>query len=185
MLNNSLYGNYRQISFAEAWPEVDVFLAELAETEIPLPITTENLTTLYYLLYSRYGNDIIASSDINRFKFNVASIIFQYGGTWEKRLKVQEELRELSSDELLEGAKQIWNHAYNPSTAPTTQATQELPYINQQTVSHNKRGKLEGYAALWQLLDTDVTGEFLDKFKRLFLTIVQPELPLWYITEEN
>lgn len=78
---DSYYGNYRQISFAECWSEVDEFTNDLYETQIPLPLTEEELKTLYYLLYSRYGNDIISASDINRFKFNVASIIFQYGGT--------------------------------------------------------------------------------------------------------
>lgn len=182
---NSYYGNYRQISFADCWSTADEFTTDLHATEIPLPLTDEELTTLYYLLYSRYGNDIIAASDINRFKFNVASIIFQYGGTWSKRLEIQKKLRELSEDELLAGAKQIYNRAENPSTAPSTQYLEELPYINSQTVSSVKRGKLDGYAYLWDLLDTDVTGEFLDKFKKLFLIILQPEKPLWYVTEEN
>lgn len=182
---DSYYGNYRQISFAECWSEVDEFTTDLHATEIPLPLTEEELKTLYYLLYSRYGNDIISASDINRFKFNVASIIFQYGGTWAKRLEIQKKLRELSEDELLAGAKQIHNRAENPSTAPSTQYLEELPYINSQTVSSVKRGKLDGYAYLWDLLDTDVTGEFLDKFKKLFLFILQPEKPLWYVTEEN
>lgn len=181
----SLYGNFRQITFAEAWDNVDAFIDDLAETTIPLPIIEEQQKILYYLLYSRYGNSVIASSDTNRFKFNVASIIFQYGGAWAKRLEIQEKLRGLTEDELIIGAKHIYNHSYNPSDAPTTQALEELATINEQTVSHSKRGKLDAYAFLWELLDTDVTGEFLDRFKPLFLTIVQPELPLWYITEDD
>lgn len=182
---HSLYGNFRQITFANAWEDVDMFLEDLAATNIPLPVEEDKLTVLYYLLYSRYGNSVIASSDVNRFKFNVASIIFQYGGSWSKRLEIQEKLRGLTEDELIVGAKHIYNHSYNPSDAPSTQALEELTTINEQTVSHNKRGKLDAYAFLWELLDTDVTGEFLDKFKQLFLVIVQPELPLWYVTEDD
>lgn len=34
------------------------------------------------------------------------------------------------------------------------------------------------------MIATDVTKEFLDKFKRLFLTIVEPQEPLWYVSED-
>ena len=39
---------------------------------------------------------------------------------------------------------------------------------------------MDAYAMLIALLETDVTESFLDKFKKLFLKVVQPELPLWY-----
>ena len=41
---------------------------------------------------------------------------------------------------------------------------------------------MDAYAMLIALLETDVTESFLDKFKKLFLKVVQPELPLWYAT---
>lgn len=181
---NSLYGNFRQIKFSECWENVDLFVEDMEETGIPVKITNDSLKTLFYLLYSYYGNSVIASSDINRFKFNVASMIFQFGPTWEKRIEIQDKLRNLTDAEIERGAVQIYNHAYNPSTAPTTQTSEEISYINEQTVTKNKKGKLDGYAFLWDLLDTDVTGEFLKKFNKLFLVIVQPEKPLWYVSEE-
>ena len=33
------------------------------------------------------------------------------------------------------------------------------------------------------LVEKDVTEEFMNKFKKLFLIIVEPQLPLWYLTE--
>ena len=35
------------------------------------------------------------------------------------------------------------------------------------------------------MLRSDVTEEFLGKFKRLFIYIVEPESPLWYVTDIN
>ena len=139
---------------------------------------------LYGLLIARYSNSVIASSDINRFIANVAAIIFQYGPTWETRLRIQKNLRELSDEDLKKGSTDIYNHSYNPSNSPSTQTTEELPTINEQTVTKRRKGPLDAYAYLWDLLDTDVTGQFLDKFKNLFLIIVQPEKPLLYVTEE-
>lgn len=183
MWNNSLYGNYRQVKFTDVYPDVDTFLANYNSNGIKTTISQESATTLYYLIYSRYGNSVIASSDTNRFKYNLFGTIFSYGPTWEKRLEIQEKLRDLTDDDLFTGATQIYNHSYNPGTAPATNYLDELPAINEQNTSKHKKDKMSGYAMLISLLETDVTERFLDKFRKLFLNVVQPELPLWYATE--
>lgn len=183
MWNNSLYGNYRQVKFTDVWKDVNSFLTEYQNNGIKTTISQQSAQTLYYLLYSRFGNSTIASSDTNRFKYDVWGTIFSYGPTWEKRLEIQEKLRGLSDDELFTGATQIFNHAYNPGTAPSTSTLDELTAINEQNTNKNKKDKLNAYAMLMSLLEIDVTQQFLDKFKKLFLTVVQPELPLWYTTD--
>lgn len=103
----------------------------------------------------------------------------------------------------------IHNHAYNPSTDPSTQSTTELNYINEQhvdkfgktntmsgsiantsTQTNNlstsdavTKGILDGYTELWELLVSDVTEEFINKFKYLFKTFVKPGTYL-YESEE-
>lgn len=183
MWNKSLYGNYRQVKFTDVYPDVATFLAEYNNNGIKTTISQDSATTLYYLIYSRFGNSVIASSDTNRFKYDLFGTIFSYGPTWEKKLDIQEKLRNLTDDELFAGATQIYNHAYNPGTAPSTGTLDELPAINEQNTSKYKKDKMSGYAMLVNLLDTDVTESFISKFKKLFITVVQPELPLWYATE--
>ena len=183
MRNNSLYGNYRQVKFTDVWENVNSFITDYRNNGIKTTISQQSAQTLYYLLYSRFGNSTIASSDTNRFKYDVWGTIFSYGPTWEKRLEIQEKLRGLSDDELFTGATQIFNHAYNPGTAPSTNTLDELTAINEQNTNKNKKDKLNAYAMLMSLLEIDVTQHFLDKFKKLFLTVVQPELPLWYATD--
>lgn len=182
MWNNSLYGNYRQVKFTDVWQTAESFVTDYKSNGIETTISDKTATTLYYLLYSRYGNSVLASSDTNRFKYDVWATIFSYGPTWEKRLEIQNKLRNLTDDELFTGATQIYNHAYNPGTAPSTNTLDELTAINEQNTSKNKKGKMDAYAMLIALLETDVTESFLDKFKKLFLKVVQPELPLWYAT---
>ena len=184
MLNNrSLYGNYRQVKFTDVWDTASDFVTEYKDNGIQITISDQTATTLYYLLYSRFGNSVIASSDTNRFKYDVWATIFSYGPTWEKRLEIQEKLRDLTDDELFTGATQTYNHAYNPGTAPSTSTLDELPAINEQNTNKYKKAKMDGYAMLMSLLETDVTEAFLDKFKKLFLKVVQPEIPLWYVTD--
>lgn len=93
----------------------------------------------------------------------------------------------------------IKNHAYNPgeiSSQTTTLNGPELNYIDQQntdkmtgssSVSNSdnrnssqtiKKSKMDAYMQLWELLDNDVTNEFLAKFQKLFKQFVRPEARL-------
>ena len=46
-------------------------------------------------------------------------------------------------------------------------------------------GKLKAYEKLLELLDTDVTGNFISKFKTCFKQFVMPERHMIYVTEED
>lgn len=181
--NDSPYGNYRQRKFTQIWEDVQGFLNDYTSAGIPAMISETSATTLYYLLYARYGNSTIASRDENQFKYKVFALIFMYGPTWEKRLELQEAIRKLDIEELKKGSIAIYNKAYNPETAPTTQTLEEIETINEQNVNKYKRSTAEAYGILINLLQTDVTAYFLDRFRSLFLVIVEPQLPLWYVTD--
>ena len=177
------YGVNRQKTFAECWDNVDSFISDFKKCGIPQLIKDESASTLYYLLYASYGNSTIRNSDINQFKYGVFSTIYKYGPTWEKRIDIQDKLRNLNEAELLAGGKAIYNTALNPSTEPGTDTTEELDYINQQNVTKNVRSKLNAYNELMVLLKTDVTGDFIEKFKKLFKQVATKEMPLIYVTE--
>lgn len=181
--SGSLYGQDRTKTFSDTWESVDKFILDYKNIGIPATISEENASTLYYLLYSRFANSHIASSDPNRFKYNLFAIIWQYGPTWEKKLEIQSKLRGLNDNQILEGARQIYNNASNPSNNPENFTDNELQFINNQNVTKNRKGKLEGYALLMGLLEDDVTENFLRRFNKLFKLIVMPELPLLYKSE--
>ena len=179
------YGNYRTRTFIEIFDTVDTFVSECQSSGIESVLSATNLRTLYYLLYAKYGNSHIANSDENQFKYKVYSTIFMYGPAWQKRLELQKNIQTLSDEEVRTGGKSIFNHSFNPSTVPSTSTLEELPTINEQNTNNFKRGKLEGYEKVWYLIATDVTKEFIDKFKYLFLTIVEPYEALYYTTDLN
>ena len=175
---------YDTKTFSQIWEEASDFKADYLDNGISPTIHygetsggvtyKDNITLLYYLLYASYGNSPIANFDETQFKYKVFSTIFQYGPTWEKRLDIQEKLRALSEADLLQGARQISNHAFNPSQDPSTSGLEELPYINEQNALNYKRNKLDAYGLLWDLLRVDVTKVFLDQFRKLFRQFVQP-----------
>lgn len=183
MKNCSLFGNFITRKFTDIFPDVDTFVSEYKNNGIPNLISDASASTLYYLLYARYGNSHIVNNDENQFKYKLWSTTFMYGPTWEKRLDIQDKLRNLSDDDLRIGTKQINNHAYNPGTAPTTSTLDELNYINEQGTLNYKKGKVDGYMWLMDALKTDVTKSFIDKFEDLFMAVVVPTGPLWYVTD--
>lgn len=180
----SVYGKTdRTKTFAETWESVEKFIEDYNSIGIPTTISTDSATTLYYLLYARYANSHVASSDANRFKYNLFGTIWQYAPNWEKKLEIQKRLRELNEEQIREGVRQIYNKADNPSNDPSMFTDNELQFINNQNVIKSRKGTLEGYNVLMGLLEDDVTENFLRRFKTLFKVIVMPELPLLYSIE--
>lgn len=148
------------------------------------PTTEDGLNTLkriYYLLYAKYGNNPIANYDETQFIWKLFTVVYQYGPTWAKRLDVQNRLRALTDDQLREGSKAVFNHAYNPTEIPSGDS--DLSFINEQNRTKYTKSPLEGYAILEELLRTDVTNDFLAKFQKLFKQFVRPERTWIYVTD--
>lgn len=287
--------------FTEVWDNVSDFVYDYKNVGIPTTISDTNATTLFFLLYARYGNSPIANYDIEQWKYKIFSVIFQFGPTWEKRLSVQQTLRDMQLSDLVDNGQlselfssqgtssqtssgtsgntrtlntneantgtqavahagtvgvihdnditnsgadtTINNHAFNPGTAPANNAFSALNYVNEQnaqqitkgtasaqdestTTTYNNTdtttnnlnkadtgtitdagttsgtvsgtdsksnsttttmtaGKLKAYEKLLELLDSDVTGEFISKFSKCFKQFVMPERTWIYVTEED
>lgn len=195
---SNLYGNFRTRTFSEIFEptkeqkqeglnSIDIFKSIFKNSGIPLKITETNLTTLFYLLYARYGNSHISSSDENTFLYKIQSIVFMYGPSWEKRLEIQDKLRALSETDIIKGGEAIYNTANAPGTsiAGLVDSDGKLDYLSGQNTTAYKKSKIEGYALLASLLETDVTKQFIDRFSNLFLKIIEPYSPLWYVSEEE
>ena len=197
---NTDYGSSRTRSFADIFPDFETFQSAWSNTvfsqqAVALSQTIpeadkegpQNLMLIYQLLLSRYANSTIASSDENRFVLQCMATIFQYAPAWIKRLEIQHTLHEmdLNSEEFLRGSAVISNISLNPSEDPGTDTMSALSTINQQNTNIQKRDKFKALAILEELLKTDITGAFLDRFRPLFRTIVAPQRPLFYTTEET
>ena len=149
---------------------------------MPVDMTANLPKTLYYLLYAKYGNSSIADTDENQFRYKVWQTIFMYGPAWKMRLAIQSKLLNLDpdSEDISKGTVMFYNHAENPDTAPTTGSFQELDGINSQSTSNVKRGKMENYATLNARINTDVTEEVLEMFRKLFISVVSSQGARYY-----
>ena len=176
---------YNTVLFTDVYKNVESFIDDYKTCQIPQLLKEDSIKTLFYLLYARYGNNPLANLDINQFKYKVFAIIFQYGPTWEKRLELQKEIREMSVEEARLGATSIYNNALNPETAPSTQTLEELSFINSQNTSKYKKSKTDAFTHLWELLRFDVSEEFIKKFRVLFDPIPRPDRTYIYTTVEE
>lgn len=180
-----MYGTYRNPKFTDLFPDIATWQTEIAACQLPLTTlvgaaNSPQMSQIYYLLYAKYGNSIIAGADEEQWKYRLFCKIFQFAPTWWKKMELQKNIRALTLSDLQAGGKIVYNHAYNPSQAPSTGALDELEYINDQNTSNYKKSAIEAYTLQWQMLEDDVTGAFLEQFRKLFLTIVAPELPMLY-----
>ena len=185
-MSNEMIPQYGTKLLCDIYGNVDDFIKDfndigkLGSSTTPIAETTAK--TVFYLLYAKFGNNPIANNDEQLWKFKLFSVIWQYGPTWEKRLDIQKKLRTMSDEDLMAGSKQIYNHAMNPATDPTTADLDELDYINDQNTANYKRGKLEAYATLWDILKIDVTNDFINKFTVCFKKFVAPAKTWIYVT---
>lgn len=189
MSNVQFTDMYETRTFNEIYESLNDFIYDYNNVAIPKIISVDNATVLYYLLFARYGNSPIANYDETQFKYKLFSIIWQYGPSWEKRLDIQAKLRALGANpndlsDILTGAKAIYNHAYNPETEPSTSTTEELTYINDQNTTNYVKSKMDAYTQLWNLIATDVTEEFINRFNVCFKKFVKPGTYL-YVSEED
>ena len=181
---------YSTKTFAQVYPSYEKFkedydaLITLVSGGV-LPLTNANAQATFYLLFARYGNNPIVNFDITQFKMKLMSVIATYGPVWEKKKAIQKSLRDLTEAELLQGAKQIYNHAFNPSTEPSTQELEELTHINDQNVTNNKKAKMEAYSILWANLHVDATDEYINKFKNCFSRFVGDQCPILFAVDEE
>ena len=178
---------YNTKTFNDVFPDVESFKDNYDTFQSTAGLTNilddADKAITWQLLMARYGNNPIANWSESQFKLKVWQIMFQYGPTWAKRLEIQEKARKLSDDEILVGDKTIYNQALAPNQSPSTQSLDEVDFISSQNTANKKKSKMNAYNDLLILLDTDVTQEYIDKFKKLFLYVVKPSYDDIYVTE--
>ena len=186
-INQDLYGNQRTRTFAEIYPTADDFKASYDSNPFATAtnIGDSEITKIYYLLYANYGNSSICSSDEYRFELKLFSTIYQYGPVYVEKKSLQSQILSSPLDKFKVGGKVIYNNALNPNVAPSTDTLTELPYINNQNTNNYVKSDAESMQIKWDLMNDSLESEFIAKFKPLFLKIVNPTVPLWYISENN
>lgn len=189
---NSYYGSFRTRTFAEIFPSFQDFTQEYLVSPLRVHFSPEgdeegglSLEQFYLMMYAHYGNSHIAYSDENQFKYYMYSIMYQHGPTVIRKREIRDHLLRMSFEELTSGGKTIYNHAMNPNTAPSTSTIEELLTINDQNTANYKKAMVTGLTDFLDVISNDPVDSFIHKFKRLFIQVLAPDYPLYYVTEEE
>lgn len=181
MYNETFYNRFRTRTFIEIFPTVEEFKMAYSESTLG-EVSDASLQKLYFLMLGKYGSSHISYASEDLFVAALCGIIFEYGPSWQKRLEIQKELRDMESSRYTEGSRALHNHSYNPGTAPGTLTDQILNTIDDQNVTKFNKAPLEGLQLAYASIVTDVTESFLGKFRRLFVRVLATGLPLLYET---
>lgn len=179
---SSNYRSFATNTFKEIFTTVEEFKKFYETCGLPTVFTKEeSITTLYYLLYARYANSHIANYDEGQFKYGMFSIIFQYGGTWEKELELQKQIRTMTIESLRDGGTNTYKHALNPGTPVGDETI--MSYTNEMTTNANKKSLGNAYVEIDALLKRDVSNYFLDRFRPLFSKFAFSQYDVLYTNE--
>jgi len=174
--------NYNTKTFADMFNSAADFSAQCLASDLTMPIVDADLKNIFYMLYQKYGNSPIINLDETQWKYKVFYIIFTYGAEWKRKIEIQATLRTLSEDDILKRGEDIFNHAFNPSVAPSTTSTEELGFVDNQSVSKKKMAKISGYQFLWEALDSSVNDWLVKKFEPCFSKFVNRNISAVYCT---
>ena len=158
MINYSWYGAYRTRTFKDIFESSEDFKQCLNDSPLSLNISDDELAKIHYMLYAKYGNSHIASSDENQFKAKLQLNMYSYYPVYKRKKEAIEALLVKNEAELRAGqefltdnsgnsassatgntnSRNIENHAMNPGEMSAEHGIDEdtmLTYINDQVFS--------------------------------------------------
>lgn len=184
--NNSFYGGFDTATFSEIWPNIETWMTDYNRFKESIQLISikneRTIQTVYYLLSSEYAfSHHIGSRD--QFRLMMFARVLEYAPYYERELEIQTDLMQMNIESLQQGSKAIYNQALNPGSVPSSQALDELQYINQQNVTNYKKSRPEAYAILLSLMNKNLSKDFVEKFRNLFIKVCYPNYPLYYAND--
>lgn len=134
-------------------------------------LSQEFMNKVFYLIQSKYKYSTIVATDVDQWKQRFFSVVYEFAPSYKRKYDVQKSLRKLTDTEITQGAVQKTTHGYNPSTDISGNTDTEISTVNEQNLMKYTKGKLNGYNELLLLLKTDVTEQFINKFRDLFVKV--------------
>ena len=181
-MENSYYGINRHLKFSEVFDSFNTFKEEYEQSKLKSTLFTDAyLEKLYYLLYAEYGENYIASTNSNIFKYKIWKIMYAKGQEWVKKDEYLNKMLLLTEEEIRANDVSIMNYAENPESLSDGKTAEDklLDFINNQSVNLRNSSKLNAYTTYIAMIK-DITSGFIQEFKRCFLYVVDYDDTLYY-----
>lgn len=183
----SLVRPTNQKTFFDVYDNADDFLDELKSRYSAFysaEMGDDMIRLTYWLLAARFGDQAISGyEDLGRWKLRLFSTVYSYGPTWAKKTALQKDLRALTTAQLKDKGKQIYNTALNPNNEPTTD---ELDYVSSQNTTRRTLSDADALQLQYDALNDGLDTAYLSHFTKLFSKFLLPDVPLYlYANKEN
>lgn len=171
----------------------DLWQSALEFTEDMHPLMTEGFDTeltaaqcnrLFYELSARYTDGHIRYTNIMQFKLKLGALLSTYGPLYFQQLALIKDASSRTIEDYLRDGKVLTAVADNNNSMPAVGSENELPYTNAQSVTNSTRAIDVALSVKRGLLRDEVSNAFYNRFKELFISILIPQTPLWFVTEE-
>lgn len=134
-------------------------------------ITPKEVQKYFFMLYARYKNSTIIGEDEDQWKDRFYLTFYEFAPSYKQKYSIQQKLRTMTEEDMVKGAMQKTQHGYNPSTDVNPDPDTAITTVNDQNLLRYTKGKLNGYNELLALLKNDVTEQFVNRFKNLFIKV--------------
>lgn len=133
--------------------------------------TNEQQLCIYNLLILNFGNSSVAYDTPNAFYRHFFIEYWNCCDEFTKRIDMIKKLRDLTVDELVNEMETISNVANNDNSPVENPLQEIIPYITTQSSTSSKGNRALAYHRAITLYRDNEVNNFLNKFKKFFLTI--------------
>lgn len=141
------------------------------------------LNKIYLKLCIKYAVSNIRFTIKEMFIYQFCSIFDDEFSKFKRRYDINQNLKNITIDNIKILNETISNQADNPNYTPDT-PDKALSYITAQNAVFNKINDLDAYIRQLETLMTEGFEEFINKFKELFVSFVDNE-PVFYCDNDN
>lgn len=146
-------------------------------------IEDDFLNKIYLKICIKYAVSNIRFTIKEMFIYQFCSIFDDEFSKFKRRYDINQNLKNITIDNIKILSETISNTADNPNYTPDT-PDKALDYITQQNAVFQKINDLDAYARQLESLMTEGFEEFLNKFKELFVALVDNS-PIFYEDNED
>lgn len=145
--------------------------------------TESDLLDIYNHLLAHYYNWHFIYMDDLGIKLNVMHIVHDYYPNTKERLKLAQDIRDLSIEEFSKSGIMIQSSGANPKIA--TQMSELIDLVDSQNANFQLKSKEQALKAKFLSLYDDIMKDFIDRFKPLFVKLYSGVNSYLYLNQKE
>lgn len=177
--------NSKPFLFKNIFPTYEDFETFLDESEITTPTGAESyLERVYNILFRNFANSTIKFSTVNDFKNCFANTLDEWLLPYNIQIGKINDILNMTADDLIR-VGEVLDSVSNAPNEIGMSASSQLNYISAQNYRVAKGDKLYRYLDLLSKLPSYRVGDFIDRFRWLFKSIVPQDEYIFVEVEDE